>query len=318
MELIDHVFSQFCQEGVIKQDILNMMEQFGLIVKFATSPTNEIYFVPCQLKTPPEPLCKMEPSPSDPCPLYLDFLGSFVPHGLFLQFVSRCTRWCSMSGFKQPPNLFDGAAQFFIGKEPIHQLIFICKKRFIKIVLKQEQMALLAEANVKEVAIQVRKFLEDTMQNLTHKFPWLKNLRYRLCVECPCCLIEERTCLCHGEVSCTHEDFMCLLQVAPDGLLSCPSNWHDNILILRQLKMWYSIEGEADMIKRASTYLSWVLFMYLFVLTNQVRTNKQCWLAIEMFKVTQLISILAFKLGSQQKRKVVCKETKKIHPFFAA
>ena len=78
MELVDHVFFKCCQQqGLIKEDILNMMEQFGLIVKFITSPTNEMYFVPCQLKTPPEALCEMEPSPSDPCPLYLHFLGGF-------------------------------------------------------------------------------------------------------------------------------------------------------------------------------------------------------------------------------------------------
>ena len=76
MELVDHVFSKCCQQqGLIKEDILNMMEQFGLIVKFATSPTNEMYFVPCQLKSPPDALCEMGPSPSDPCPLYLNFRG---------------------------------------------------------------------------------------------------------------------------------------------------------------------------------------------------------------------------------------------------
>ena len=269
MELVDDVFSQFCQEGLIKQDILNMMEQFGLIAKFATSPTDEMYFVPCQLKTPPGRLSKLEPSPSDPCPLYLHFLGGFVPHGLFSQLVSRCTRWCSTSGFKQLPNLFDGAARFFIEKELIHQLILICKKRFIKIVLKQmkreRKAPSAAEAKVEEVAIMVRRFLEDTMQNLSHELPWLKNVTYELCVECPYCLKEETSCRNHGEVSCTHEDCMCILQVPPDGSLSyCPNSLCNTIMRLPQLEKWYLIKGEAEMIKRAFTYLCRVLYTYLF------------------------------------------------------
>ena len=268
MELVDHVFAKFCQQGLIKDDILNMMERFGLIVKFAISPTNEKYFVPCQLKTPPEPLCKMKPSPSDPCPLYLHFLGGFVPHGLFSQLVSRCTRWCSMSGFKRPPNLFDGAARFFIVKELIYQLILISKKRFVKIVLKQMEQErkapLAAVAKVEEVAILVRRFLEDTMQNLSHELPWLKNVTYELCVECPYCLKEE-TCRNRGEVTCTHEDCMCLLQVPPGGLLSnCPNSYCDTIMRLPQLEKWYSIKGEAEMIKRAFTFLCDVLCTYLF------------------------------------------------------
>ena len=250
VELVDHVFSKFCQGGLTRDDILNMMEQFGLIVKFATSPTDEKYFVPCQLKTPPEPLCKMEPSPSDPCPLYLHFLGGFVPHGLFSQLVSRCTRWCSMSGYKRPPNLFDGAARFFIEKELIHQLVLICKKRFIKIVLKQMKQrhkVSSAKPEVEEVPIIVRRFLEDTMQNLSHELPWLKNLTYELCVECPYCLKEENKCPNHGEVSCTHEDCICPLKVSPDGQLSyCSNSYCDEILMPPQLDRWFSIRGEAE------------------------------------------------------------------------
>ena len=95
MELVDDVFSRVIQQGVIKEDILDMMEQFGLIAKFSPSPTDVKYFVPCQLKSSHEELCKMEPSTTDPCPLYLHFLDGFVPHGLFPRLVSRLTTWCA-------------------------------------------------------------------------------------------------------------------------------------------------------------------------------------------------------------------------------
>ena len=41
MELVEHVFSEFCQQGVVKEDILEMMMKFGLIVQFALSPTEK-------------------------------------------------------------------------------------------------------------------------------------------------------------------------------------------------------------------------------------------------------------------------------------
>ena len=94
MELIDDVFSKFIQQGVMKDDILDMMEQFGLIAKFSPSPTDVKYFVPAQLKTPPNDLCQMVPSHADPCPLYIHFVHGFVPHGLFSQLVSRFICWC--------------------------------------------------------------------------------------------------------------------------------------------------------------------------------------------------------------------------------
>jgi len=91
MDLVDHVFSDFIQKGISKQDILNMMELYGLIAKFsffsAEDERHQEYFVPSQLRSPPLDLCEMKTSENDPCPLYLHFLDGFVPHGLFAQLV---------------------------------------------------------------------------------------------------------------------------------------------------------------------------------------------------------------------------------------
>ena len=246
MELVDYVFSQFCQDGLVKHDILNMMEQFGLIVKFVTSPTDIKYFVPCQLKTPPGRLSEMEPSPSEPCSLYLHFLGGFVPHGFFSQLVSQCTRWCSLNGFKRPPDLFDGASRFFIENELVYQLILVCKKRFIKIVLKQTQRSHGASfAEIKEVAILVRTFLEETTQNLTRELPWLSNLTYDLCVACPDCLRKEEMCSKHSQVFCTHEDCLCLLKILEDGQVShCLNSFCNELPTLNGLEKWFPTKGD--------------------------------------------------------------------------
>ena len=208
-----------------------MMDQFGLIAKYITSPTNEMYFVPCQLKTPPEALCEIEPSPLDPCPLYLHFRGNFVPHGFFWQLVSRITKWCSKGGFTQPPRFFLAASRFFMQKKSIHhQLTLLCKKRFIKIVLTHSELvyrALFSEA--REFAILVRTFLEETVQDLRRELPWLGNLKCDFCVACPGCLRKEE---------------MCLLKVLEEGQPShCPSSLDGKVPTVLGLEKWFAAKG---------------------------------------------------------------------------
>ena len=245
MQLVDFVFSNFCLQGSPKEDILSMMEHFGLIVKFARPPSDLHYFVPAQLKTQPEALRKMEPSSSDPCPLYLHFLGGFVPHGLFLQLVSRCSRRCPTNGFTQPPRFYEGASTFFLKKTYSYQLTLFCKKKFIKIVLKDqrirdEQFSLTEK---EEVANLVRTFLEDELGNMKQELPWLNNLKYELCVECPCCPGEEIKCANHGQVSCAHEDCMSLVKVLSGGCLSCCFQCCRTANLPR-LEKWFSVKGE--------------------------------------------------------------------------
>ena len=245
MQLVEHVFSQYCQQGVPKEDILNMMEHFGLLVKFARSPSDIHYFVPAQLKAPPKALREMETSSSDPCPLYLHFLEGFVPHGLFFQLVSRCSRRCPANGFTQPPRFYEGASTFFLEKTFRYQLTLLCKKRFIKIILKHqrtrdEQLSLTEE---EEVASLVRTFLEDELGNMRQELPWLNNLKYELCVECPCCPEEETKCANHGQVYCAHEDCMSLVKVMSGGCLSCCFQCCQTANLPR-LEKWFSVKGE--------------------------------------------------------------------------
>jgi len=227
-----------------------MMEQFGLIVKFESSLSGVQHFVPSQLRSPSEDLCKMEPSPSDPCPLYIHFPSGFVPHGLYSQLVSRCIKWCSENGSKLAPGLRDMACCLLITKKSTHKFILICKKRFIKIVLKQTEPhdeASLAE--IEEVANLLRRFLEDTLQKLLQELPWLRNVQYQLSVECPYCL--KNQCLKHGKVSCPHEDCMCVIEVSQEGQpIYC--QFSCQILTVPGLEKWLSTKGKANVIKRVS------------------------------------------------------------------
>ena len=243
MELVRHVFSKFIKkDSVAEKDILDMMERFGLIAKFAMSTRQGAkYFVPAQLKSLPKNLCDMNPLEFDPCPLYIDFLNGFVPHGIFYQLVSRCIRWCSENGYKRPPTLYNHGARFFVEKQFSHQEILLCKKKYIKIVLKHRKPvneACLAEAE--EVASDLRSFLEGTFKDLSRQLPWRGNLKYELCVECPFCPTEGNTCQDHSQISCIHEDCLCLLTMAPAEKLNCEKSFSDNVATIPGLEKWFS------------------------------------------------------------------------------
>ncbi|KAL9962049.1 hypothetical protein ACROYT_G031114 [Oculina patagonica] len=252
MELVDHVFSKFIQQGAIKDDILDMMERFGLIAKFSASPSEEKYFVPAQLKSSPEELCKMEPSHNDPCPLFLHFVHGFVPHGLFSQLVSRSIRWCCNTWPMQPPKLYQNGAWFLIGKQ-IHDFVLICKKSFVKILLRQRTPShqVLGEKS-EELATLVREFVEGTLQNLSQELPYLSGLQYELCVACPYCHqgTEQggQECSNHGKVSCVDEECFHLLEIKQDQPLICMKKVSEKVHTVQGLEKW--------LLKRTSQDLS--------------------------------------------------------------
>jgi len=255
MELIDDVFSKFIQQGIIKDDILDMMEQFGLIAKFSPSPSDVKYFVPAQLKTPPKDLCQVAPSHTDPCPLYIHFVHGFVPHGLFSQLVSRFICWCCKTWPLQHPKLYQNGAWFVIGKQ-IHDLIVICKKSFIKIVLKQrkerhpvnahKKIKLEVSAEMSEelhIATQVRELVEGTLQTLSLELPCLSGMQCKLCVACPYCHQGRdragQECSNHGRVSCDDEGCFHFLEVKQGQPLICMEEVWDEVLTVHGLEKWF-------------------------------------------------------------------------------
>ena len=243
MELIDDVFSKFIQQGIIKDDILDMMEQFGLIARFSPSQSDVKYFVPAQLKTPPKDLWQMAPSHTDPCPLYIHFVHGFVPHGLFSQLVSRFIRWCCKTWFLQHPKLYQNGAWFVIGKQ-IHDLIVICKKSFIKIVLRQKMQCHQASAEKsEELATKVREFIEETFQTLSQELLYLSGLQYELCVACPYCHQGRdgvgQECSNHGRVSCDDEECFHLLKMKEDQQLICMEKFSDELRTVCGLEKWF-------------------------------------------------------------------------------
>ena len=216
-----------------------MMKQFGLIAKFTSSKNDEKYFVPCQLKMPPNSLCSMVPSSSDPCPLYVYFSTGFVPHGLFTLLVSRLVSWCSEAGPTQPPTLYRNGAWFIIGRQIIHDLVLICKKQFIKFFVKQiAQDQHIKGDDTRETAIQVLEFLETTLQSLSKDLPYLRGLQYQIRVRCPYCQLEK--CTGHNQMACTHEDCLHLLELRQGQPLICKRKPVSRVLTVQGQEKWFS------------------------------------------------------------------------------
>ena len=245
MALVDHVFSDLIQEGLSKEDILNMMELYGLIAKIsflaADGKPEETYFVPAQLRSSPSVLYEVKLTDCDPCPLYLHFPDGFVPHGLFAQLLARCIKWCSECGPKTVPNLYQNGARLFIGKQAIFDLILICRKRFIKVILKQNPASAPPTTTSAPMARDVCAFLEDTLQDMSRELSWLRNLKYELCVACAHCLNRTDPCDKHSSVSCAHDDCLRLLPLRPKRQMICPASFGDEPIAPVGLEQWLPV-----------------------------------------------------------------------------
>ena len=263
IKLIDHIFDEHIKRGLEKEDILNLMELYGLIAKFSPdSKTKETrYFVPAQLISSPAKLCEKKPSSNDPCSLYLNFPDGFVPHGLFPQLLSRCIGWCYERGFQKEPSLYHCGARFFVGKQPIYSLVLISRKRSIKVVLTQvNPPSGSSHTAPKELEPgDVRAFLNETMVDLSKKLPWLCNLKYEWCVACTVC-----QCVNHGSVCCADEE--CLHPHPVDSAeahIICERSFDDEAVNVLGLDKWFQFSQESG-VKILSTfhYIKWFITIY--------------------------------------------------------
>ncbi|XP_067017494.1 uncharacterized protein [Acropora muricata] len=258
--LVDHVFSKFMDKGLCKQDILDLMERHGLIAKFSIATDKnqdeQRYFVPTQLRSSPSGLWEIKPSGCDPCPLVLHFLDGFVPHGLFPQLVSKFIHWCSENRLKETPQLFNNGARLFIGKQITFALILICRKRFIKIVLKTRNPSSCKSQSMiasNKMAIEVRNFIERTLDDFSRDLSWLSNLRYELSVVCTYCL--ECTCHLHERTSCDQDDCLHLLRVRPGEELICLKNFCDET-VSPGWEMWFEVPHTQTMEPEGDTQIA--------------------------------------------------------------
>jgi len=240
MELVEHVFDDLLNSGQTKEDLLAMMEHYGLIARFDKGPDPR-YFVPAQLRSSPEELIDIQSSPFGPCALYVHFTDGFVPHGLYSYFISKLIGWCSKSGSEHEPNLYRNVSRFIIGKSSDYELILICRKRFIKIVLRslQEDASCLCQP-----AVSVRQFIENTLRAISVECNWYRSLKYELSVLCPSCCKSTKPCVKHRVKGCSNDDCIHLLEVCHQQVLVCTKSFgKDARPEVHNLKLWYPLEN---------------------------------------------------------------------------
>ena len=216
MRLVDHVFAEFLCDGQSQTDILCMMEMYGLIAKFTPedskkAPTSAAvkYFVPAQLCSCP--VTDLDTSPTDICPLFINFSDGFLPHGLFPQLVSRFISACPTLGCRDEPNLFQNLVRFILGES---DLFLICKQSYVKVILQNKEQDV-------GLPSQVRELLESILRSLSRDFVCLRNMRYEFCVTCPSCCDSNKVCTKHKVQSCAFIDCIHFLPISDDRKLIC-------------------------------------------------------------------------------------------------
>ena len=89
-----------------------------------------------------------------------------------------------------------------------------------------------------KMAIEVRNFIERTLDGFSRDLFWLSNLRYELSVVCTYCL--ESTGGLHGLMSCSEDDSLHLLRVRPGEELICQKNSGDET-VSPGWQMWFEV-----------------------------------------------------------------------------
>ena len=90
-----------------------------------------------------------------------------------------------------------------------------------------------------KMAIEVRKFIEGTLDWFSHDFSWLSNLRYELSVVCTNC--QQRECDRHKKTNCDVEDCLHLLGVRPGEELICEKNLSDETDPAPGWEKWFEV-----------------------------------------------------------------------------
>jgi len=157
--------------------------------------------------------------------------------------------WCSENGPREPPKLFNNGARLFIGKQIAFDLILICGKRLIKVILKSTNVSS-SKSSLKnatnKMAVEVRTFIQKTLVGFSHDLCWLRNLQYELSVVCTRCLQSE--CSPYWSMSCCQDDCLHLLRVFPGEELICRESYSYEAVKVPGWEMWFEVPASQVMI----------------------------------------------------------------------
>ena len=132
------------------------------------------------------------------------------------------------------------------------------------------------------MAVQVRQFVEVTLQTLSRDLLYLRGLHYEIRVACPYCQVDE--CSGHNQMGCTYEDCLHLLELKRGEPLICKKKPSEKILTVRGQEKWFSqITSEVGNNKVQSLSM---LLVRATCIQTETRTLKYCpikWLVVYLY-----------------------------------
>ena len=123
----------------------------------------------------------------------------------------------------------------------MHDFVLLCKKHFIKLLVKRRTRSQVTGDVTSKVALQVREFVESSLQALSRDL-YRGGLHYDMRVSCPYCQLEE--CSGHNQRACSYEDCLHLLELRQDEPLICKKKRSQEVLTVKGQEMWLSHVSE--------------------------------------------------------------------------
>lgn len=219
-QLLAHVWDPLFKDKQTSDSLIGIMERFSLLCPwFSNASSNKEYLVPSMLMThPPQEVHDLIESAEIPS-LFVKFSNGHVPAGFFPRLVAQFLQW-GKDGFwaQEKPQLFHDFVRFYTSGG-VYSVILVCHSSTVEVVIqggnsnteddlcpKPSTLADLPPDGY-GVARQVCRKLRLLMECMRNEFPWLKNMKYEMCVICPVCSRGRVVALCqtHRAKKCSEE-----------------------------------------------------------------------------------------------------------------
>ena len=221
-QLLAHVWDPLFKDKETSDSLIGIMERFSLLCPwFSNASGNKEYLVPSMLMTlPPQEVHDLIESAEIPS-LFVKFSNGHVPAGFFPRLVAQLLQW-GKDGFwaQEKPQLFHDFVRFYTSGG-VYSVILVCHSSSVEVVIqggnsnseddscpKPSTFADLQPDGYEVVfARQVCRKLSLLMECMRNDFPWLKNMKYEMCVICPVCSRGKVVALCqtHRAKKCNEE-----------------------------------------------------------------------------------------------------------------
>ena len=223
--LLYHAWRPLFESQVTCQSLIAIMERFSLLCSWPPLDTTKQYLVPSMLMSPPkDDVLELLASVQIPS-LFVRFESGRVPPGFFSRLVLLVYQY-----FKEEwhspltPELFHNFALFYILPDQGKSVIFLCHSSSIEVVVYsgndaiETEGASLSHGNFDlSTSRAVHRQLRMILECMRKEFPWLKNMRYEMCVCCPVCSQKGSVkCCAHGVRGCE-----CLHLLSEKDLQKC-------------------------------------------------------------------------------------------------